>query len=287
MTLVAAKTSPAEQVNQSPLDATKSRMKATWEDGDYTAFSRYMEPGAIEILEGWKLRSGTRMLDIGCGSGQTVIPAARSGIRATGIDIAANLIDDARERARKEGLDASFDVGDAEALPYDDASFDVVISMIGAMFAPRPEVVVEEMARVLRRGGRLHMANWTPQSFPAQMFKCVASRVPPPQGIPSPVLWGDEETVRERLADRFTDIRLTRKVYPRWQYAFSPVELVDFFRAFFGPVKRAFEAVGADGEQALHEELEQIYAENSETKRGVLTITGGEYLDVVATRRQP
>lgn len=281
----AAQVSSAGNANRPALGAIKSRMKATWEDGDYTTFSRYMEPGAVEILEAWNIDPGARMLDIGCGSGQTVIPAARAGIRATGIDIAANLIADAKERARNEGLAARFDVGDAEELPYADASFDVVISLIGAMFAPRPEVVTDEIARVLEPGGRLYMANWTPRSFPARMFKCVASRVAPPEGVPSPVLWGDEATVKERLAAQFTDFRLTRKVYPRWHYAFTPGELVDFFAAFFGPVKRAFEAVGPEGEQALHQELEEIYADNSEMRDGVLTMTGGEYLEVVATRR--
>jgi len=273
------------QATGGSLAAIKSKMKATWEDGDYTAFSRYMEPGAVDILESWDIRPGERMLDIGCGSGQTVIPAARRGIRATGLDVATNLIEDAKERARREGLIAHFDAGDAEDLPYADAQFDVVISLIGAMFAPRPEVVAREMARVLRPGGRLHMANWTPRSFPAQMFRCIAARVPPAAGIPAPVLWGDEATVTERLTRDFVDIELRRRTYPRWHYSYTPGELVDFFRAFFGPVKRAFEAVGPAGEQALHEELEGIYAANSEIHDGILTITGGEYLDVAATRR--
>ena len=193
--------------------------------------------------------------------------------------------DDAKERARKEGVAVRFDPGAAEDLPYADCDFDVVVTLIGAMFAPNPEVVSDEMARVLRPGGRLYMANWTPRSFPAQMFKCVASRVPPPQGVPSPVLWGDEVTVMERLAKHFTDIRLTRRTYPQWHYSFTPGELVDFFRALFGPVKRAFEAVGPEGEQALYEELAQIYSNNSEMNDGILTVTGGEYLEVVAARR--
>ena len=285
MSQTAQKVTAADAVMQSGIRAIKSRMKATWEDGDYSTFSRYMEPGAMEILENWNIEPGERLLDIGCGSGQTAIPAARKGIHATGLDVAVNLIEDAKERARKEGLAVRFDAGDAEDLPYVDGDFDVVVSLIGAMFAPRPDIVTDEMARVLRPGGRLYMANWTPRSFPGQMFKCLASRVTPAQGVPSPDLWGDEETVKERLAERFTDIKLTRKTYPQWHYSFTPGELVDFFRAFFGPVKRAFDAVGPEGEQALHEELEQIYANNSEINDGILTLTGGEYLEVIATRR--
>ncbi len=267
------------------LGAVKSRMKATWEDGDYTAFSKYMEPGAIQILESWDIRPGERLLDIGCGSGQTAIPAARKGIRVTGVDIASNLIEDARERARAEGVAAAFDVGDAEDLPYERGEFDVVITLIGAMFAPRPEAVTNEMARVLRPGGRLYMANWTPQSFPARMFQCLAARVPPPEGVPSPSLWGDEETVEKRLSKHFADIAMTRRIYPKWSYGFTTAELVDFFRDQFGPVKRIFDAVGAEGAQALHEELEQIFADNSETDGRLLTVTGGEYLEVTARRR--
>lgn len=273
------------RTTQEALAVIKSGMKATWEDGDYSAFSRYMEPGARDILDSWDIRPGERMLDVACGSGQTVIPAARKGIRATGLDLAENLIADAKERARREALIVRLDAGDAEDLPYAAAEFDVVISLIGAMFAPRPDVVTREMARVLRPRGRLYMANWTPRSFPAQMFKCVASRVPPPPGVPAPVLWGDEAAVEARLADDFTIVSLARRTFPRWHYSFTPGELVDFFRAFFGPVKRAFEAVGPAGEEALHDELEEIFAANSETHDGILTITGGEYLDVVATRR--
>ena len=285
MSQIAEKITSADSATESGVGNIKTRMKATWEDGNYTTFARYMEPGAVEILESWDIQPGERLLDIGCGSGQTAIPAARMGIRATGVDIAVNLIEDAKERARKEGLVVRFDAGDAEDLPYVAGTFDVVVTLIGAMFAPRPEAVTYEIARVLRPGGRLFMANWTPRSFPAQMFQCVGSRVPPPQGVPSPVLWGDEETVKERLAEYFTNIELTRKTYPKWNYSFTPGELVDFFHALFGPVKRAFQAVGPEGEQALHEELEQIYANNSVMNDGILTVTGGEYLEVIATRR--
>jgi len=139
--------------------------------------------------------------------------------------------------------------------------------------------------RVIRPGGKLHMANWTPFGMPAMMFKCVAAYVPPPPGFIPPVLWGDEETVRQRLDSQFTDIRLTRKIYPQWHYSFTPAELVGFFRRYFGPVKRAFDVVDARAKQTLSQELENIYAESSETLNGILTVTNGEYLEVIATRR--
>lgn len=278
-------TDHAAQTTSSPLSAVKSKMKATWEDGDYATFARYMEAGAVEILDGWGLAPGQRLLDVGCGSGQTAIPAARRGIHVTGIDLARNLVEHARGRARAENLVARFDEGDAEDLPYPEASFDIVITLIGAMFAPRPELVVEEFARVLRPGGRLYMANWTPRGMPAQMFKCVAGHVPPAPGIAPPVLWGDEDTVASRLAGDFTDIRLSRKLYPQWHYPYSTSELVEYFRAHFGPVKRAFDTLDEAHHQTLHGDLEAIFERCSETCNGVLTITAGEYLEVVATRR--
>ena len=274
-----------QQLQIPAIDIIKAKHKATWEDGDYASFARYMEDGAIEILDNWNIKPGKSMLDVGCGSGQSAIPAAKNGIKVTGVDIAENLIEHARERARKEHLTARFDVGDAEALPCDNENFDVVISMIGAMFAPRPEKVVNEFARVLKPGGQLYMANWTQTSMPAQMFKCVSGIMPPPPGFIPPVLWGDEETVLQRLSDKFTDIKLTRKNYPQWHYPFNTTELVQLFRTHFGPVKRAFDIADNTQQATLHEDLETIYRNNSKVRNDILTITGGEYLEVVATRR--
>lgn len=270
---------------QPELTVIKAKMKATWEDGDYANFAKYMQAGAVEIIDNWSIAPATKLLDVGCGSGQTAIPAAKSGIHVTGVDIASNLIEHARKRAEDAKLTARFDVGDAEDLPYGESSYDAIISMFGAMFAPRPNQVVSEFARVIRPGGRLYMANWTPTSMPAQMFKCVSAVVPPPPGFIPPVLWGDEEKVNERLAEDFTDIKLTRKTYPQWHYPFSASELVDLFRTHFGPVKRAFDLLGETGQQDLHDQLENVYATNSELRNDVLTITGGEYLEVIATRR--
>jgi ubiquinone/menaquinone biosynthesis C-methylase UbiE len=270
---------------QPELSTVKAKMKATWEDGDYAGFARYMAEGAVEILEGWGIEPGQRLLDVGCGSGQSAIPAAMRGHLVTGIDIAENLVEHARKWARLEGLEARFDAGDAEDLPYPEDSFDVVISMIGAMFAPRPDQVVTEFARVLRPGGKLYMANWTPRGMPAQMFKCIATHVPPPPGFIPPVLWGDEETVEQRLREHFTDIRLARRLYPQWHYPFGIRELVRLFRTHFGPVKRAFESIDEHVQQELHQQLEDIYASSSEIRGDSLTVTNGEYLEVIATRR--
>lgn len=262
----------------------KLKMKTTWEDGDYATFARYMQPGAEVILNNWQIPRGLRVLDIGCGSGQTAIPAARAGLRVTGVDIAANLIEHARERARIEGLDARFDVGDAEYLPYENAEFDVVISLIGAMFAPQPEKVAAELARVCKQGGRLHMANWTPESFPAAMFRCIGQYVPPPEGIAPPPLWGVEQIVEERLQEGFSDFRLVRKYYPRWRYPFGTVQLVEFFRQHFGPVKKAFDLLDEPRQKSLRAELENIFSDFNIATDGTTELRG-QYLDVTAVRR--
>lgn len=279
-------TSNAATQNGKPdLTTIKAKHKATWEDGDYANFAKFMEAGAIEVLEGWQIAKNKTLLDVGCGSGQTAIPAAKQGIKVTGIDIAENLIQHARKRAFEAKLTAQFDIGDAENLPYEENKFDVAISMFGAMFAPRPDQVVNEFSRVIKSGGQLFMANWTQTSMPAQMFKCVSNIVTPPAEFIPPVLWGDEETVKQRLADNFTDIQLTCKTYPQWHYPFSTSELVDLFRTHFGPVKRAFDILDKQQQASLHQSLETIYRNSSEQHNDILTITGGEYLEVIATRR--
>ena len=201
------------------------------------------------------------------------------------MDLAENLIAYARKRAGIEGLAIRFDEGDAEDLPYTDAGFDAALSMIGAMFAPRPERAASELARVICPGGKLYMANWTPRSMPARMFRCVAGFVAPPPGFIAPVLWGDEDTASQRLDDGFRDIQLTRRTYPQWCYRYNPAELVEFFRIHFGPVKRAFSVLDDDSQRVLRQELEQIFVESSEQSGGMLTITRGEYLEVIANGR--
>jgi ubiquinone/menaquinone biosynthesis C-methylase UbiE len=201
--------------------------------GDYGYFATYLESGAVEYLARLAVAPGTRMLDVACGAGQLTIPAARAGVRATGIDIASNLIEQARSRAQAEGVDARFDEGDAEKLPYEDAAFDLVVSLIGAMFAPRPERVAAELIRVCRPGGRIAMANWTPQGHVGQMFKIIGKHVPPPPLMASPVQWGDEATIRERLQNGIAKLDATKRLYPM-RYPFPPAEVVEFFRVYYG-----------------------------------------------------
>src|SRR4028119_1450210 len=180
-------TSPPKMTPE--MESLKTRLKNTWMSGDYGHFSQYLDAGRNKIFERLNIQPGTRVLDVACGAGQFAILAARAGAHATGVDIATNLLEQARACAESEGVTVQFDEGDAEMLPYEDASFDLVVSLIGAMFAPRPERVAAELLRVCRPGGQIVMGNWTPEGFIGQMFKIIGKHVPPPPLMPSPLLW--------------------------------------------------------------------------------------------------
>src|SRR5919109_3916754 len=189
---------------------------------------------------------------------------SRAGAKVTGVDIATNLIEQARARAQAENLDTRFEEGDAEMLPYEDGSFDLVLSLIGAMFAPRPELVAAELKRVCRPGGKIIMGNWTPSGFVGQMFKTHGMHVPPPAIMPPPVKWGDEETVRERFKNGISHLKLSRRLYP-FRYPFPPAEVVEFFRTYYGPSYKAFATLSAysfEKQDALRQELEQLWTEH-------------------------
>ena len=264
------------------METLKARLKATWMAGDYGTFAKYLEPGALEFLERIAVPAGTKMLDVACGAGQISIPAAREGVRVTGVDIATNSIEQARARAQEEGLEARFEEGDAEVLPYEDASFDLVVSLIGAMFAPRPDRVASELVRVCRPGGRIVMGNWTPEGFVGQMFKVIGRHVPPPALMPSPLLWGDEATVRERLREGVAELRVTKRLYP-FHYPFPPSEVVEHFRTYYGPTNRAFNALDDAGGDALRRDLERLWDEHNTGTDGTTSIES-EYLEVIVVR---
>lgn len=267
------------------MQALKTKLKTTWMSGDYATFAKYMEPGAIEILQDWNIARGSRVLDVGCGAGQIAIPMSRAGMDVIGVDIAANWIEHSRARAAAEGLSAQFQEGDAEDLHFPDASFDAVTSLVGAMFAPRPERVAAELTRVCRPGGSIIMVNWTPRGFVGQMFKIFGKFVPPSPLMASPVKWGDEETVRDRFAKGIAELILTRKMYPLWRYPFGPAEVVEFFRQFYGPANRAFAALETQAQAALRAELEELWTAHNTSTDGTTGVQA-EYLQVIAVRAQ-
>jgi SAM-dependent methyltransferase len=280
--MVSLEEEPTMQPAHTDFDQLKQRMRGTWMAGDFGQIARYSAKAAEEFVDRLHIQPGARVLDVACGTGNLAIPAARHGAEVWGVDIAPNLLEQARQRASEEKLQADFEEGDAEALPYPDAHFDVVMSMFGAMFGPRPELVAMELARVCRPGGTLAMANWTPDSLVAMQFAIGNRYVPPPSGIPAPILWGDEQVVRQRLDPHASAIHTSRQTVD-FDYPFPPSEVVQFFRQYFGPTQAAFAKLPPDAQLAYTAELESLWRQHNQATDGH-TVVHGEYLEVIATR---
>lgn len=264
------------------LEAIKARQKATWESGDFGEVAKTIMPAAEEFIARLPLRPGMRVLDVACGSGNLAVVAARRGCVTQGVDIATNLVAQARTRAAAEGLDIEFREGDAEALPYAESEFDAVVSMFGAMFAPRPEAVAAELFRVTKPGGFVAMANWTPEGLIGRMFEVFKRHLPPPPGLPSTMLWGHEATARNRLG-AFAEVNLERRVAVM-RYPFPPAGTVDFFRRYYGPTRKAFEALGTDAQSALWRDLVDLQTAHNSAATPGATEARAEYLEIVALR---
>ena len=268
--------------NDADLQATKARLKATWEAGDFGQVAKYIEPVAAEFMAELPLRAGVRLLDVACGTGNLAVIAAGKGCETAGVDIAANLLAQARERAKAEGLAIDYREGDAEALPYADRSFDVTVSMFGVMFAPRPELAAMELLRVTRPGGTIALANWTPEGFIGKMFKVFVRHSPPPAGAVSPLLWGTEEVAQERLRGA-AKVDFRRRM-ARMHYPFDVPATVEFFRKYYGPTQRLFAALSPAAQAALRSDLEVLQAEWNTSDTPGETETRAEYLEVIAVR---
>ena len=268
----------------SPQDRTTDphteRTRATWTAGDFGRIATSYARGAGEFIARLRIKPGERVLDVACGTGNLALPAARSGALVTGIDLAPNLIDQARALAAGEGLPVAFDVGDAERMPYKDGSFATVVTMFGAMFAPRPDRAAAELLRVTRSGGRIAMASWTPTGFVGRMLKTTVRFVPPPAGVPSPLLWGTESAVRERLGAGVVSLAFERRLIT-FEFPFSPSAVVDCFQLWYGPTVRAFAAMDPSRRHELRRALDRLWTEHNEASDGTTQVRS-EYLEAVA-----
>ena len=237
---------------------------------------------AEDLVEALEIVPDERVLDVACGSGNAAIAAARRAWGNTvGADFVPALLERGRERAAAERLDVEFVEADAQDLPFEDASFDVVISIFGAMFAPDQEKTAAELLRVVRPGGRIGMGNWVPDGGVGKMFMTIAKHAPPPPGVLSPLLWGTEERLRELFGDQVSELRIERR---RSRQTFRSVDhFLEFFRTYFGPTKMAFERVGPEGEEALEADLRAYLAEANTAGDRALVLEP-EYLQVVAVR---
>ena len=268
----------------SDADPITERVRLTWTAGDFGRIARGYGRGAAEFMGRLGFARGERVLDVACGTGNLAMPAARIGAAVTGVDIAANLIAQARTRAAAERLLVRFDVGDAEQLRYEDASFDTVVTMFGVMFAARADRAAAELLRVTRPGGRIALASWTPGSFIGEVFRTTASYVAPAPNVPSPLLWGTEDAVRARLGDAVESIRFTRRLIAL-EYPMSPAEVVSYFRLWYGPTLRAFAVLDDVSRQALRRDLEKLWTDHNRSKDGTTRVQS-EYLEVVAVTRE-
>lgn len=269
-------------MEQQPAEALRARVRATWTAGDFGRIAVGYEQGAAEFIGRLGLRPEERVLDVACGTGNLAIPAARAGARVSGVDIAPALVAQLAARAAAEGLTVDAREGDAEALPYTDGSFDAVVTMFGAMFAAHPERAGAELLRVTRPGGRIAMANWTPEGFIGRMLKVTVQYVPPPAGVPSPLLWGDPRVVQERLGGGATDLRLEKRAMVL-AFPFSPEKTVELFRTWYGPTLRAFAALNEERQGAFFTDLVRLWTEHN-TAGPNATHVESEFLEVVATR---
>lgn len=264
-------------------EAVKAKQKAAWSSGDYGLIANRVSIVSEVLCDRADIVAGSRVLDVAGGAGNTAMAAARCGAEVTSLDYVAELVTRGREiadAARFDNID--WVVGDAENLPFEDASFDAVISALGVMFAPNHEGAASELVRVCRPGGMIAIASWTPDGFIGQMFRTVGKHVPPPAGVKPPPLWGSEDHVRALLGDGVDDMRVEKHTMS--QRFRSAQEFVDLFRDFYGPTLKAFEALDDAGKESLEADLLELAREFDRRKDGGAVAIEAEYLVAIATR---
>ncbi|HEX5610714.1 MAG TPA: methyltransferase domain-containing protein [Solirubrobacterales bacterium] len=267
-----------------PVDfgAVTKMQQGIWSKGDFAMVASLVYHVSEQLAESLQILPDEKVLDVACGSGNGAIAAARrSWGGAVGADYVPSLLERGRERAEAERLDVEFVEADAQDLPFGDGGFDVAMSIFGAMFAPDQPKAAAELLRVVRPGGRIGMANWTPDGNVGAMFKTISKHAPPPPGVESPLLWGTEERVRELFGDGVSEIKFERRI-SRQPFR-SPDHYIDFFRSYFGPTQTAYERVGPEGEDALTEDLRSFLTE-ANTAGDRALVMEAEYLQVIATR---
>jgi ubiquinone/menaquinone biosynthesis C-methylase UbiE len=264
------------------LQAVTRIQQQVWSQGDFGRIGALGQIVGERLCEAVDVIPGERVLDVACGAGNAATAAARRFGEVVGVDYVPKLLERGRERAAVDGLEVEFVEGDAQALPFDDASFDVVLSTFGAMFAPDQRKTARELLRVCRPGGRIGMANWTPQgAVGGGIFAVVAKHAPPPPGLDPPPLWGTEERLRELFGDGISELRIEKRFLELcWR---SPEHWLEFFRTYFGPMKMAFERVGEDGAAALEADLLEVMRTHNRAGDRAL-IAPSEYAEVVAVR---
>jgi SAM-dependent methyltransferase len=280
MTPVTATLPPASPVAAPDFEAIKKRQQATWASGDFAVVGTTLQIVGEMLAEAADVCAGERVLDVAAGNGNATLAAARRYADVTSTDYVPELLEKGRRRAEAEGLVVEFDVADAEALPYETASFDVVMSTFGVMFAPDHARAAREMLRVVHPGGRIAMANWTPDGLIGRLFKIIGAYVPPPAGVRSPALWGTEAHLVSMFGPYARDIRVEHKMFP-FRYH-SAAHFVQVFRDFYGPTHTAFAALDGAKQMALSRDIMAVLTElDIGTRRGL--VVPAEYAEIVIT----
>jgi len=280
---VAEETISSSLSPQTPdLRAVKVKQQATWASGDFAIIGTTLQIVGEWLAEAADIRAGERVLDVAAGNGNATLAAARRFARVTSTDYVEELLAKGAARAAAEGLDVVFELADAEALPYADGSFDAALSTFGSMFAPDHRRTANEMLRVVRSGGRIGLASWTPEGFIGQLFKVVGQHVPPPAGVASPALWGTEPHIVRLFGREAADIRCVRRDF-NFRYE-SPAHWIQIFRDYYGPTLKAFAALDAAGQRRLEADLTQLLERLNVAGPKSLVIPG-EYLEVVVVKQ--
>jgi ubiquinone/menaquinone biosynthesis C-methylase UbiE len=263
------------------LAAVKTRQQAAWSTGNYAVVGTTLQIVGENLCEALDLRSGSRVLDVAAGNGNATLAAARRWCDVTSTDYVGSLLESGRARAQAEGHSIKFQEADAENLPFSDASFDVVMSTFGVMFTPNQDKAAAELLRVCKPGGRIGLANWTPESFIGQLFKTIGKYIPPAPDVKSPALWGTQARLEELFGKGAKDIRSkSREFNFRYQ---SPAHWIEVFRTYYGPMNKTFGALDAARQAEFTRDVMALMAKDNRSGDGTLVLPS-EYLEVVIER---
>ena len=281
MSASAAAISQIPQPAQVDLKAMKSRQQGAWSSGDYAVVGTTLQIVGEELCEALDVRSGQKVLDVAAGNGNASLAAARRWCDVTATDYVRPLLDRARERAVGERLNIELREADAEALPFPDGSFDVVVSTFGVMFTPDQDRAAAELIRVCKHGGKIGLANWTPDGFIGQVFKTIGKYMPPPAGAKSPALWGTRARIAELFETHASSIKSAQRNFV-FRYR-SPEHWLDVFKTYYGPLLKTFAALDAPTQTALERDLKTLIAQLNRSGNGTMVVPS-EYLEIVITR---
>lgn len=281
-TPVASTKASTSSNTQIDFNAIKQRQQATWASGDFAIIGTTLQIVGESLAEAVDVRAGERILDVAAGNGNATLAAARRFARVISTDYVPHLLEKGAVRAKAEGLDIQFQVADAEALPFENGSFDAVLSTFGAMFTPEPGKAARELIRVVRSGGRIGMANWTPEGFIGELFRVIAALVPPPAGTQSPMLWGTEPRIVELFGSEATDIRCVRRDF-NFRYR-SAAHWIAVFRNFYGPTHKAYAALDPARQANLTEDI-TVLLERLNVGGANSLVVPGEYLEIIITKK--